>query len=188
MKQYQNGSSSNVVGFNTEADMEEFYLANHKMVWAALVFNSTSNTSLSYAIRLPADKIPSTTDLMGDVTISFLCRFTHPCKGFLYFATGFLSLQHFVDISFTEMMYGNGSSILVNVTQAPFPPPDNQFDLSAAEARRVFVTPAGGVWICVALMIPVFMMVTEFVAEKENKIREEMKMMGLRCLQFFFVA
>jgi len=54
-------------------------------------------------------------------------------------------------------------------------------DLAAtrADVRSSFIKYVAGVWLVAAALFPFYRLLTEMVAEKETRIREAMKMMGL---------
>lgn len=54
-------------------------------------------------------------------------------------------------------------------------------DLAAirANVRDSFIQYVAGVWLVAAALFPFYRMLTELVTEKETRIREAMKMMGL---------
>jgi hypothetical protein len=48
-----------------------------------------------------------------------------------------------------------------------------------ANVRSGFIEYIGGVWLVAAAVFPFYRLITEMVSEKESRIREAMKMMGL---------
>lgn len=62
-------------------------------------------------------------------------------------------------------------------------------DLAAirADVRDGFIKFVAGVWLVAAALFPFYRLLTDMVAEKETRIREAMKMMGLSVSAYWVI-
>ncbi|XP_041352800.1 cholesterol transporter ABCA5-like [Gigantopelta aegis] len=163
--------------FSSLTEAEDRYKADPTDVAAGIVFNFTG-TETSYAIRMPYGSLPSVGDMFtlvknqGDCRRSDLGTESGPtCRANMYLTSGFVWLQNAIDAA------------LIKTFNSSFPVPSVQVQLMP----KVEYTPnisifqmISSVYFVMAYSILINFLCISLVAEKEKKIREGMKMMGLR--------
>ncbi|XP_063839916.1 phospholipid-transporting ATPase ABCA3-like isoform X2 [Scylla paramamosain] len=92
-----------------------------------------------------------------------------------YFDEGFLAIQHAVDMSIAEFITGKdpGMTYTVEMQRMPYPPFIDDTYLVALQAWLPFV-------LLVSYIYPAINIVKSVVYEKEKKLKESMKIMGLK--------
>ncbi|EFA79500.1 ABC transporter A family protein [Heterostelium album PN500] len=172
-----NESQSYFLPFSSSTVMEAFFANHSKSIFAGIWFNNTggalsSTNPFSYAIRMDADNTPATDD-----------QYNKDEDAKEYTSSGFESLQVAMDQSIMNHLGVNVSQIAVGSKR--YPNPYNANWQSWNDGRDAIYKNAGGVFITAALFIFSFRLITELVIEKETKIREGMKMMGMNDLPYF---
>src|SRR5689334_10559581 len=100
----------------------------------------------------------------------------------LYSASGFMALQDWTDTAIVQIAknatIGSNTTSNVDNSTVTFTSSYTSFPRSSTTkkafenfVKRTLIKPAGSVWICVALVVALFIFATEIVAEKENRIK-----------------
>jgi ATP-binding cassette subfamily A (ABC1) protein 3 len=165
--------TASIKGFSTPAEMQQHYLDNYEETWAGVEFSSSEDT-VAYAIRIDFYDVPDTekrTDNDGGLSGN---------KD--YMSTGFISLQYGLD---SALLAITGAQENINTTTV-FTPTVSEFNFEKPELWERYLSNLSGVYeilgpifIVIALFVSNFRYLASIVAEKEAKIREEMRMMGL---------
>ncbi|XP_062592616.1 phospholipid-transporting ATPase ABCA1-like [Saccostrea cucullata] len=167
------------VGFATEEEMltESTKMVENNTLWGALVFdinNETHKYSLpthvSYKIRMDADRV-DTTDRVLDQVYKPGPRRT-PGKETKFLTYGFAYLQDMVEHAIIKVQTGSDKDVGVMVEQFPYPCYIRDSFTYAIE----IVLP---LLLVLAWILPVAMLCKNIVYEKEKRLKEVMRMMGL---------
>jgi ABC-type multidrug transport system ATPase subunit len=142
--------------------------------WALIVFDKAILPAgdISYRIRMNYTSVPSTNTLYSRYRYRFDETFLR------YYFSGFLSIQSFVSGSILDFS-SDGSSPLsryVAATGTPFPTPNIKNYNSFYEQ----VGPLAGFFMCMSMLYPVSRFIKLIVEEKESRMKETMKIMGLK--------
>lgn len=161
---------SGILGFETFDEMEQYYLSHHDDVWAGVEFN-TSGANWEYAIRFDKDDIPDT-ETMSDDDVGL-------DQTKQYINKGFIALQFGIDSAILALSSAGTVATVYTPTVLQFAF-DNQplwerYLVNLADVYKIL----GPIFIIIALYTSCFRYLASIVAEKESKIREEMRMMGL---------
>eukprot|EP01133_Synstelium_polycarpum_P012374 gene12374-14517_t len=162
--------------FPTLDAMDAYYANNSLNCRYGLYFNSTAPASASmpfeYSIRMDSADLPSNTDTKDSMATSRD-----------YFTTGFSTLQLAVDQSILMSLANYTEGVIVY--NQLFPDPYTEVWQQWRRARDEIYITVAGIFITAALFMFSFRLVTELVIEKETKIREGMKMMGMSDMAYF---
>ncbi|XP_067671428.1 cholesterol transporter ABCA5-like [Haliotis asinina] len=170
--------SLNVVYSATEAEAVALYKASSANVSAGIVFNNTGDNPV-YSIRTPYDD-----DLLSSVVFTGKgeCLKAEQsatdsnCKANKYLTSGFAWLQHAIEAAFIKSK--NASFPLPEVYVQMMPKDEFTSDIS-------YIQTLSSVYFVMAYSFFVNFLTVNIVAEKEKKIREGMKMMGLKDSVFW---
>lgn len=143
---------------------------------ALIVLHQVTPEKINYEIRQNYTTLPNTNEVVNWITTGLDTKYQ------TYYLSGFLSLQDVIDrwafsyINATEETSGRAQCEYPGVIYTmPFP--------TAAYDQNLFFTAVGfllGLAMTMATMYPVSRLVKSVVEEKELKMREVMKIMGLR--------
>ncbi|GAM22430.1 hypothetical protein SAMD00019534_056050 [Acytostelium subglobosum LB1] len=162
--------------FSNSTVMDGFFANNSKSVIGAVWFNgtypATAANPFQYSIRLDADEVSRTDKTFGGSSDDSL----------KYIKDSFETIQVAMDEAIMNF-YGLNNTI--TMTSKRYPNPFTAGWQAWNEGRDSIFKNAGGVFISAALLMFAFRLVTDLVMEKETKIREGMKMMGMMDLPYF---
>ncbi|KAF2069523.1 hypothetical protein CYY_009160 [Polysphondylium violaceum] len=164
------------IEMNDHLAMENYFANNSKSVLGAVWFDSNvspsaNNVPFKYNIRVDSDKVRNN-----------LKQFEEDMDSLVYAQDGFGFIQVAVDQAILQFY---NSSQLLNVESQLFPDPFTEGWQRWHTGRDAIMKDAGGVFITAALFMFSFRLITDLVIEKETKIREGMKMMGLKETAYF---
>ncbi|KAK5576635.1 hypothetical protein RB653_007779 [Dictyostelium firmibasis] len=165
------------IEMNNQSMMEEYFSINKDNVFAGIWFNNsaltTSTHSFQYNIRLDSDDIMDTEEPIKEDSTA---------DSEIYLKKHFAATQ----VAMDQAIFGyfNLNKVLM-VKGQRYPDPWTELWQKWIQGRDGIFIDAGSVFITAALMIFGFRLVTDLVIEKETKIRESMKMMGLNDLAYF---
>lgn len=176
--------------FLNNTNAEEEFRANGSSVLAGIIFNFNSRGNLSYALRYPKSSLPSVqySDLFasqsscrkkqGDTQVNDngLQR-DDVCQVNKYLFTGFVQLQAGIDAALMKVLYGI-SYLPKEVAVQMLPKPAFQSDTT-------YIQVISSMYFVLAYLPLISYFTVALVAEKEKKITEGMKMMGLKSSVFW---
>ncbi|XP_041362811.1 ABC transporter A family member 1-like isoform X2 [Gigantopelta aegis] len=164
--------------FFSQAAAEERYKANPTNVAAGIIFGFEGGTNFNYAIRMPYRSLPSVSDVFTKALNQGQCREDpngtrsgRKCRANFYLTTGFVWLQNVVDSALIKK--NNVAFTMPNVSVQLMP--KDKFTQSL-ESIQI----GSAIYFVFAYCFFINFLCVDLVAEKERKIREGMKMMGLR--------
>ncbi|KAL3853296.1 hypothetical protein ACJMK2_016847 [Sinanodonta woodiana] len=171
-----------VAGFNTEKELEiEYSISNN--VWAGVVFkgdySSSLATSISYSLRVAVQDQWRTRSTYPFFQSSGP-RYNNSDDGDpYYFNTGFLTLKYYLDKGIIETVTGI-TSLNINVTmqKMPYPPHLNDVLISVLQSNLPL-------FIVLSFILNALQITKNIAYEKENKLKESMKMMGLSTVMYW---
>ena len=165
--------------FTNETEAETAHSTNRTSVFAGVTFNYNSTSSLSYAIRMDDGSNPSTDDDIyknqrgcRDDNTGVTCDVTR------YLHSGFAVLQSLVDTALIRNKTGNTAFPEANSSVQMLPKPAFLQDTS-------YLQTLSSIYFVIAFTPLINVMTVLIVTEKEKKIKEGMKMMGLRSSVFW---
>ncbi|XP_013402813.1 ATP-binding cassette sub-family A member 5 isoform X2 [Lingula anatina] len=161
--------------------MENFYKANASVVFAGVHFSSNS----TYTIRTSYEHIASTKDIY-DVSGGSTCRSTTGglgltsvnCPANSYLHTGFVLLQHAIDMAIVKN----------EAAGQPFIKPDLMFQMMPKmkfTPNSDYIRILSGIFFVMAYSPFVSGLVVYLITEKEKKTKEAMRMMGMKDSAFW---
>lgn len=163
------------MAFNTSLQMETYFANNSKNIFGGVWFENDAASSptvpFKYSIRVDSDKVNNNEE-----------NSEKDWDSDIYRDGGFSSIQVAVDQS---VLLAHGMNTTLIVSAGRFPDPYTEQWQKWMNGRKDIFLNAGSVFITAALFIFAFRLITELVIEKETKIREGMKMMGLNDLAYF---
>lgn len=184
MSSYSNGINLTLVGFDTDDDISTIGLSSQYNFYGGIVFNVDDNgkkgglgisgTKIHYTIRLP-DSLPNNNGFgdgwetnLNTPVFQQLGPFNQP-----YTNTGFLVLQAAMDMAITVYLNGNNiPNFVPRVKPFPFPAyDDNGFVFGIKSILPLFLI--------MSYLYTAINIVREIVLEKERRLKEAMRMMGL---------
>ncbi|XP_052071542.1 cholesterol transporter ABCA5-like [Mytilus californianus] len=172
------GQGPSLMYFTDKTAMDDYYEANTDNVAAGIIFEYSGGDNYSYALRFPSTKVPGT----GSWTSSAgQCRDgdgldQSNCDVNQYLNPGFSLLQLAIDTVLIRMDYP--SYPLPDVTVEMLPKPSYKPD-------STYIQVISSIYFVLAYSPFVNFLTVHLVAEKEKKIKEGMKMMGLRDSAFW---
>lgn len=170
------------VGFNSEHELEKegINLIGDNKLWAGIVFPdfpiSTDSENfpkfIKYKIRMDSDKVDTTRYIEDRLARPGPRRRPGIDLKYLYF--GFAYLQDMMEHSIISVQSGRNKSELPGITLQQMPYPcyiEDRFVIAIARTFPLFMTLA---WVYSASMI-----IKSIVYEKEQRLKETMRVMGL---------
>ena len=192
-----NSTSPTLQFFKNRSEAEASFSTNNSNILAGVVFGFANNMStdysgggnLTYAIRYPKSDIPST-ELKDAFVSQKSCRgqyesaekglYRGDCQVNKYLFTGFTGLQAAVDTAIIRKFGGNANFAPPNISVQMLPKPSYQPDSN-------YIQVISAIYFVIAYSPLISFLATNLVAEKEKKIKEGMRMMGLRSSVFWYV-
>ncbi|XP_042906076.1 phospholipid-transporting ATPase ABCA3 [Parasteatoda tepidariorum] len=180
-------------GFDNETSLEEYYSRATGSSLAGVVFDDTLKDGLNFTSNLtftirPRSAEPPNNPLQSTIKFWFTDR-TFPLMPALgprnrentwggnpgYMSKGFLPIQHAISKNFMKLLDPDSLQKLdfdVLMNRYPYPPfLDDRFVIALSLFFPMII--------CFSFIYPAANIVKNIVVEKENKIKEAMKMMGL---------
>ncbi|GAM22256.1 hypothetical protein SAMD00019534_054310 [Acytostelium subglobosum LB1] len=172
-----NETDSYFLPFSNPTLMEEFFANYSKTLIGAVWFNGTTYPAsttdpFQYSIRLDSSEVSPTDQTYGSNSDGSINYVKNP----------FETVQVAMD---EAIMNYYGLNNTITMTSKRYPNPFTATWQSWNQGRDGIFKNAGGVFISAALLMFAFRLVTDLVMEKETKIREGMKMMGMMDLPYF---
>ncbi|KAM9962595.1 hypothetical protein ACTFIR_005509 [Dictyostelium discoideum] len=165
------------IEINDQTAMEAFFQNKSDFVFSAVWFNNSALSSgtnpFQYNIRVDSDDVMDTEELIKEDDTS---------DSEVYVKKRFVATQVAMDQAIFSYF---GLNKTLNVKGQRYPDPWTELWQKWIQGRDGIFKDAGSVFITAALMIFGFRLITDLVIEKETKIRESMKMMGLNDLAYF---
>ncbi|EGC30067.1 hypothetical protein DICPUDRAFT_50951 [Dictyostelium purpureum] len=160
---------------NNKKQMEDYFKENSKQVYGGIWFPDSSlaskDTPFKYNIRLDSDE-----------TLNNEEQEVKNENGLVYVRGKFTKIQSAMD----QAIFGFfGLNKSLNITAQLFPDPYVKQWEKWIDGRDQVFKNAGSIFVTAGLFIFGFRLITDVVFEKEQKIREAMKMMGLNDLAYF---
>eukprot|EP00457_Paulinella_chromatophora_P000191 gb/GEZN01000191.1/.p1 GENE.gb/GEZN01000191.1/~~gb/GEZN01000191.1/.p1 ORF type:complete len:1907 (-),score=328.53 gb/GEZN01000191.1/:145-5865(-) len=152
--------------------------ADHPPLYIGLQFKSMQTTSWEYTVRMNVTCNP----WAGLTTYSYYVGYTD-WKWRQYWSNGFMTIQRLVDLHIlNSAAEATGAQAPPNFafTLAPFPTPEHSQDNFAS-----YMDKGIGLLLVIAFYWPFSGLVKSVVEEKELKLQEGMKMMGLQSTAFW---
>ncbi|XP_033748206.1 ATP-binding cassette sub-family A member 5-like isoform X2 [Pecten maximus] len=173
-------SPPTLVYYSDQNAMDTAYQADSSNISVGLIFYYDGKTNSSYAIRTPHDNAADTTSWIRQQD---QCRGgngqdTTNCDANKYLNSGFCLIQAAVDAAFIRIQTGDSSFPLPDISVQMMPKPSYTPDTS-------YIQTISSIYFVIAYSPIVSYLTTNLVAEKEKKIKESMKMMGLRDSAFW---
>lgn len=173
----------NVEYFTNEKSLLEAYQTSTDKIFAGVILNYKSNNNLSYALRFPFSDIASSDsgDLYQDQA---QCRNgegldSSNCDANSYLYTGFSVLQCAIDSVLLKLALNKTTDRpLDDVNVQMMPKPGYIPDTS-------YIQIMSSIYFIIAYSPFINFLTVNLVAEKEKKIKESMKMMGLSDSAFW---
>ncbi len=146
------------------------------------ISSSNLTDTISYSIRFPGQFFPNPailTQFTSNSNVSPNLRYL-----------SFLSVQQHIDRAIAEMKIKEklGLQLSLNFTGSVrrFPMQIGEADLDSRwQARNVIIKPVAGTWFTFCLLFTVYRLVSTIMVEKKTKVRNSMRMMGMRVSSFF---
>ncbi|XP_053381131.1 cholesterol transporter ABCA5-like [Mercenaria mercenaria] len=175
----------NVLYFDNEDEAVQAYKMSPQNVAAGVIlhYDSTkSHTNLSYAIRVPYSDIASS-DPGNIYQDQSQCRNGNGldgsnCAAATYIYTGFSAIQLAIDTALTRINFNNSNLYPPEINVQMMPKPGYIPDTS-------YIQILSSLYFIIAYSPFINFLTVNLVAEKEKKIKEGMKMMGLRDAAFW---
>ena len=184
--------------YRNRSEAEAKFGSNSSGVGAGVIFQFANNATvdyggggnLSFAIRVNRDAIPDT-DFGSIFTSQSGCRaryeskdrkgiFSGDCNVNKYLYSGFAALQSAIETAIIRKFGGDPSFAQPNISVQMLPKPSFQPDSS-------YIQVISAVYFVIAYSPLISFLCVNLVAEKEKKIKEGMKMMGLKSSVFWYV-
>ncbi|XP_030854731.1 ATP-binding cassette sub-family A member 5 isoform X4 [Strongylocentrotus purpuratus] len=179
-------ASPGYVGYATEDEILNDVVNGTANISMALVFDDAFPSNLSYKIRLTYGAVTlndgpylgsgSPNCYSADPEYGLTYPYQCPANSYLY--SGFSAIQAMVEHLIVKLVTGDSSLAMPDVSIRMFP--KGQFDFSL-DSLRITVS----VYIVLAYMPFTAVLLTTLVIEKERKIKEVMKIMGLNNVTFW---
>ncbi|XP_041347112.1 cholesterol transporter ABCA5-like, partial [Gigantopelta aegis] len=164
--------------FSSQSAAEERYKANPTNVAAGIIFSFDGGTNFKYAIRMPYRSLPSINDVFTTALNQGQCRTDltgtssgRKCQANYYLTTGFIWLQNAVDTALIKNKDATHTMPEISVQLMP-----KAKLTESLESIQI----GSAIYFVLAYSFFINFLCVNLVAEKEKKIREGMKMMGLR--------
>ncbi|KYQ89278.1 ABC transporter A family protein [Tieghemostelium lacteum] len=161
--------------FENQQSMELYFTNNSKTVLGGVWFENTEVSNVTnpfkYSVRVDADHVYNN-DKVKDQGYDSM----------IYQKEGFSSIQASVDQAVLNI---HGFNQSLNISTQIFPNPFTEPYQRWNNGRNAILKDAGSVFVTAAFFLFSFRLITELVQEKETKIREGMKMMGMSDFAYF---
>jgi hypothetical protein len=166
----------------TETAAVDYVVENalRETTWAVITLGSLQPDRIDFTIRMNSSVLPNTNFLVNWISIGLDTSYQN------YVLSGFLTLQETL-YRFAVNRTSAGACSVPSVVTMPFP--------TAAYRANAFYTAVGfllGLAVVMATLFPVSKLLKDIVEEKETRMRETMKIMGLRVwvlnLSWFLTA
>ncbi|XP_076337701.1 ATP binding cassette subfamily A member 3 isoform X2 [Tachypleus tridentatus] len=183
-----------IQAFSTESQLVDFYVNNTGKVLGGVIFteekegSSNFSKKISYTIRMKATPRNLNKDVQNSVE-NWKTQLTFPVFQLVgprekdsiwggkpgYMAEGFLSIQHAVALGVIECITNEnvGDNLQLQMQRYPYPPYDNDPFLLALQFFFPMI-------LIFSFIYPALNIVKNIVIEKEKRLKESMKMMGLK--------
>lgn len=179
------GSGKAFKGFQSEDDILSYHSANPRNIWAAVVFDDSQDYSVSlpnnikYSLRVA--RLKATDSWRTNRVYPFFQRIGYrndDQKGGTpnYYETGFLELKLRVDeaiINYTSASPVDFSNVNISLKKMPYPKFVKDDLLPVIQGNLPL-------FLMLAFILSTLQLVKGIVYEKEKRLKESMKMMGLR--------
>ncbi|KAL3853224.1 hypothetical protein ACJMK2_016780 [Sinanodonta woodiana] len=176
-----------VTGFNTEKELETEYSVSNN-IWAGVVFtgdySSSLATSISYSLRVSVRPGKEDSDQWQTSSTYSLFQSTGPRNNETtggepyYYETGFLSLKCLLDKAIVEYVTGKTLNTTVAMQRMPYPPHLSDVLISVLQTNLPL-------FIVLSFILNALQISKNIAYEKENKLKESMKMMGLSTVMYW---
>lgn len=172
-------------GFSTEAELLDAWKLNEtEDLWAGVVFLSDTSiakpTKLRYKLRVTLRRGKEADDRWRTAnTYAFFSAFgwrNNDSTGGepYYYETGFLALQYHIDKAFIELHYGSAvANVVVNLQKMLYPPFLQDVLATVLQSNLPL-------FLVLGFILNALQMAKNIAYEKEKKLKEAMKMMGLK--------
>ncbi|KAL4225817.1 hypothetical protein ACF0H5_013807 [Mactra antiquata] len=179
----------NKTGFASEQELLSYWKTNeNKYLWAGVVFTSdtTSNPpdNLEYKLRVTLrigqeDEDRWRTANTYQIFSTFGPRNNDSNGGEpYYYQTGFLALQYFINKAFIEKHGGNLTNIDLSLKKMIYPPHLDDVLATVLQSNLPL-------FLVLSFILNVLQMAKNIAYEKEKKLKESMKMMGLSTSMYW---
>ncbi|EFA81777.1 hypothetical protein PPL_05772 [Heterostelium album PN500] len=160
------------IPFNNQLEMDNYFESNAESVLCGIWMNESSNANdFAYSIRMDSVKLPDTTILYKTKLSSTLYTFSN-----------FQAVQLAMDAS---IMQYYGVNLMLNASTKRYPNPLDEEWQVWNEGRRTVLLNGGAMFLTAAFAVYVFRLTNDLVIEKETKIKEGMRMMGMRDSTYY---
>jgi ATP-binding cassette subfamily A (ABC1) protein 5 len=178
--------------FANATEVEAEYVSNKTNILAGIVFNYNNGSNLTYALRFPDGKLPNT-DIGKTYTGQGGCRRRdgkngqtndgglqndNGCQVNSYLFAAFSILQSAIDTALIQKETGVVTFSLPDILVEMLPK-------SAFLQDTSYIQIVSSIYFVIAYSPLITMLTVALVAEKEKKIKEGMRMMGLRSSAFW---
>ena len=177
--------------FTNATEAQNAYVGNKTNVLAGVVFNYNNGSNLTYALRFPDSVLPDT-DSGKTYTGQGACRWVvnkkqsnneglqndDNCRVNNYLFTAFSILQSAIDTVLIQEQTGVAAFTIPDILIEMLPKSAFQRDTS-------YIQIISSIYFVIAYSPLITMLTVALVVEKEKKIKEGMRMMGLRSSVFW---
>ncbi|XP_065066088.1 cholesterol transporter ABCA5-like [Rhopilema esculentum] len=179
--------SIKLLNFSDEAALENAHRANPKnLTLGMVVYIDAITKTAEYTIKVPYDSVPLTTSDIRRKKADASCRGSllqlmskESCPVNTYYASGYAVVQAIVEGAIIEVLAKTSGFLPPTTTIKMMPKPEYTTDLS-------YLKTVVGIYMVIAFSPYVMFLLTYIVTEKELKIKESMKIMGLSTFAFWF--
>ncbi|KAL3853225.1 hypothetical protein ACJMK2_016781 [Sinanodonta woodiana] len=176
-----------VTGFNTEKELEtEYSISNN--VWAGVAFkgdySSSLDPSISYSLRVAVRPGKEDQDQWQTSNTYPFFQISGPRNNDpnggepYYYDTGFLTLKYYLDKAIIETVTRKTLNINVTMQKMPYPPHLRDVLISVLQTNLPL-------FIVLSFILNALQISKNIAYEKENKLKESMKMMGLSTVMYW---
>ncbi|KYR01293.1 ABC transporter A family protein [Tieghemostelium lacteum] len=166
--------------FQTKQEMSDFFHdpVNYRGVLGGLWFEGdpvpgTPNSFFQYSISIDSDFVNDNSEVMGSIVDDSQ----------IYLRHGFTQIQTSVDMAIIATF--TGLQIPIQTYGQRFPDPYVKMWQKWIQGRNTIFLNFGGVFLTAAMFVCFYKLITDLVMEKESKILEGMKMMGLNIYSYY---
>eukprot|EP00743_Colponemidia_sp_Colp-15_P004647 GILK01005008.1.p1 GENE.GILK01005008.1~~GILK01005008.1.p1 ORF type:complete len:2608 (-),score=498.63 GILK01005008.1:139-7962(-) len=174
---------SSVISFMSSAAAMDSYvtdaaygLASNPRVCGGIVFTSSANNQWDYSLRFNTSQRADRSVPLTTLNVDIIDRAAQLKNQDQYINSGFIPMQAAAD----AFILSRSGASLQQVQVMPFPTPKYKSDSFFS-----YIATALPIFMVIAFLLPVSRLISGIVLEKESKIREGMRMMGLRDFAFY---